>query len=192
MPVNQKPLKTESTSVEDTSRKIPPEKINVPESINKYPEQKKSVPAPEKTPDANFESHEKQPDDTEKTDNFLEENINNLKQKLKSNKKKTSKIPQLRDDITLEIEKTLEDGLGDAFDEMTVVEQQEFKLKGEETALLVRQMLKKTHVKVKNIFKLVLEWLRMLPGINRFFLEQEAKIKTDKILAIKERYKNKL
>jgi len=30
-----------------------------------------------------------------------------------------------------------------------------------------------------------LDWLKILPGVNKFFLEQEAKIKTDKILALK-------
>ena len=46
--------------------------------------------------------------------------------------------------------------------------------------------MKSTKVKVKKILKLILEWLRILPGINRFFLEQEAKIKTDRIIQLKE------
>jgi len=32
------------------------------------------------------------------------------------------------------------------------------------------------------IMELVYEWLRMIPKVNKFFLEQEAKIKTDKLL----------
>ena len=32
------------------------------------------------------------------------------------------------------------------------------------------------------VMELVYEWLRMIPKINKYFLEQEAKIKTDKIV----------
>ena len=61
---------------------------------------------------------------------------------------------------------------------------QEFKIKGEETAGKIRELLKSTHIKVKKIFRLIYEWLRLLPGVNKFFLEQEAKIKTDNIVLI--------
>ena len=40
-------------------------------------------------------------------------------------------------------------------------------------------------VKVKEIVKLIIEWLKIIPGASRYFLEQEAKIKTDKILKLK-------
>ena len=41
--------------------------------------------------------------------------------------------------------------------------------------------------KAKKIFQLILEWLKLLPGINRFFLEQEAKIKTDRIIHLNQK-----
>jgi len=116
----------------------------------------------------------------------VEESIENLKKKLKSSKKKPTQIPQIRDEVTVAIEKIMEEDLHDVFKELTPIQQQEFKLKGEKTASEIRLLFKKTHVKVKSIFRLLLEWLKMLPGINKFFLEQEAKIKTDKILAMKE------
>lgn len=93
-------------------------------------------------------------------------------------------IPQKQDEITVKIEKVLEEGLGDAFQRLSPVAREEFKLKGEQTALKIRELAKSTHVKAKKVFQLILEWLRLLPGINRFFLEQEAKIKTDRILMI--------
>ncbi len=77
----------------------------------------------------------------------------------------------------------------DAFRELTPIQKQKFKIKGEETAWEIRKLLKATHVKIKKIFRLILEWLKMLPGVNRFFLEQEAKIKTDKIITLKEQNK---
>ena len=93
-------------------------------------------------------------------------------------------IPQVRDEVTVKIEKILEEGVGDAYARLSPIAKQEFKIKGEETATKIRELLKSTHVKVKKIFQLILEWLKMLPGVNRFFLEQEAKIKADRIITL--------
>lgn len=93
-------------------------------------------------------------------------------------------IPSPRDPVAVRIEKILEDGVGDAYNRLSPIAKQEFKLKGEQTAIKIRELLKSTHVKVKKIFQLILEWLKLLPGINRFFLEQEAKIKTDRIISL--------
>jgi hypothetical protein len=86
----------------------------------------------------------------------------------------------------VQIEKVMEEGLKDAYNELTPIQKQEFKIKGEEIAWEIRNLLKSAHVQVKKVVRLILAWLKMLPGVNRFFLEQEAKIKTDKILALKE------
>ncbi len=90
-----------------------------------------------------------------------------------------------KDPVMIKIEKIMEDGLNDSFQRLSPVAKQEFKLKGEQTASKIRDLLKSSHIKVKKILRLILDWLRMLPGINHFFLEQEAKIKTDKIIALK-------
>ncbi|MBU0597026.1 hypothetical protein KJ641_03045 [Patescibacteria group bacterium] len=95
------------------------------------------------------------------------------------------KMPQAKDEITLKIENIMSQNLEEEYKKMSIVDQQEFKLKGEETASKIRLLMKGTHTKVKKIFKLLVSWLKMLPGVNRFFLEQEAKIKTDKILGLK-------
>src|SRR3989338_9819453 len=100
-------------------------------------------------------------------------------------RRKPTTVPQAQDEITVKIEKIMEEGMGDAFSRMSPVAKQEFKIKGEETARKVRALLQAGHIKVKKIFRLILEWLKILPGINRFFLEQEAKIKADKIIALK-------
>lgn len=140
-------------------------------------------------PEKMVELHETSKKEIEKEDSFLEETIDSLKNTLKRNKKKPTIIPQVKDAVTEQIEKIMEEDLGDAFRELTPVQKQAFKIKGEETAWEIRKMIKTTHFKVKNIFRLILEWLKMLPGINRFFLEQEAKIKTDKILTLKDKNK---
>lgn len=94
-----------------------------------------------------------------------------------------------RDPLTFQIEKIMEEGIAEAYQELTPVQKQQFKIKGENTAKQIKALLQTTRVKVKKIFKLLLEWLQLLPGINRFFLMQDAKIKTDKILALKDNHK---
>lgn len=93
-----------------------------------------------------------------------------------------------KDAVMVKIEKIMEEGLNDSYQRLSPVAKQEFKLKGEQTASQIRELLKGTHVKVKKILRLILDWLRMLPGVNHFFLEQEAKIKTDKIIALKDKF----
>lgn len=94
-------------------------------------------------------------------------------------------IPQLKDEVLAKVEKIMEEGLKDAYKEMTPLQQQEFKIKGEETAIKIKELLKSTRTKIRKIFKLVMDWLRFIPGVNKYYLEQEAKIKTDKIIALK-------
>jgi len=90
--------------------------------------------------------------------------------------------PVIKDEFTKEIENILSEDLTDVFLKMNPAQQEEFRVKGEETASKIRILLSATKVNVKKILVLIGEWLKMVPGINLFFLEQEAKIKTDKIL----------
>jgi hypothetical protein len=45
-------------------------------------------------------------------------------------------------------------------------------------------MLDKGKVNVKKVRDLIIKWLRIIPGVNRYFLEQEAKIKSDRLLEL--------
>jgi len=84
-----------------------------------------------------------------------------------------------------QIENILEDGLGEMYSQMSPIDQRKFKSKGEEVAKLIFQMVyHKTKIKVKKIISLIRSWLKIIPGVNRFFLEQEAKIKADRIIAL--------
>lgn len=85
----------------------------------------------------------------------------------------------------LEIEAILEQDLGDVYFKMEPELQPKFKVEGEKTAAAIEKVLAKTKVKTKKIFKLILNWLKMIPGVNKFFIRQEAKIKTDKIMSLK-------
>lgn len=84
-----------------------------------------------------------------------------------------------------QIESVLEEDLGEIYNNLTPAEQKAFKIKGEETTRSIFQLVyQKTKIKVKKIVKLIRNWLKAVPGINKFFLEQEAKIKADKIVAL--------
>ncbi|MBU1036971.1 hypothetical protein KKF32_02960 [Patescibacteria group bacterium] len=96
-----------------------------------------------------------------------------------------AKTTVAQDSVYTKVEKILEENLDELYLNMPQATKEEFRKKGEETATKVSQLLKTTKVKVKEIFRLIVSWLKIIPGINRFFLEQEAKIKTGKIMSIK-------
>lgn len=87
-----------------------------------------------------------------------------------------------------EIDKVLAEGLNDIFLKMDSRQQVDFKKAGEETVAKINNLLSETKIKVNRIIDLIKKWLKMIPGVNKFFLEQEAKIKTDKIVRIKNNF----
>ena len=91
-----------------------------------------------------------------------------------------------KDELTEKIEDILTEDLADVFVKMTPAQQREFKIKGEETAGKIKKLLSGAKVKLQKIIKLLMGWMRLIPGVNRFYLEQEAKIKADKLIHLKE------
>ena len=91
-----------------------------------------------------------------------------------------------KDRLHIEIESVLEEDMTDLFLKLPENKREEFKTKGEETASKIRQIVQKSRINARKIFGLIKDWLKMVPGVNKLFLEQEAKIKTDKILLITE------
>jgi len=87
--------------------------------------------------------------------------------------------------IVRDIETALEEGLSELYVAMPPALQAEFKQAGEETTAKIITILQKGKDMAKKVFEAIVEWLKLIPGVNKFFLEQEAKIKTDKILNIK-------
>ncbi|MEK7508998.1 MAG: hypothetical protein AAB568_04060 [Patescibacteria group bacterium] len=92
--------------------------------------------------------------------------------------------PSAKPEQLIGVEKIMSDGLEKVFVEMSPEEQQKFKIKGEETAIKIWQTLQSAKIQVQKIIDLIRGWLKMVPGINRYFLEQETKIKTDKIIEL--------
>ncbi|MBI2099430.1 hypothetical protein HYT45_03415 [Candidatus Uhrbacteria bacterium] len=96
-----------------------------------------------------------------------------------------------KDELTAQIEDFLAEDLLEAYAAMPPETQEEFKAKGEEVASKIQAMIRTAKVAVKDVLELIVFWLKIIPGVNKFFLEQEAKIKTDKILALYEEQKSK-
>ena len=84
------------------------------------------------------------------------------------------------------IESVLEEDLQEIFWTLPADQQVTFKIQSENTASKIHQLLQQATVKTQEIFNLIVNWLKTLPGINIFFIEQEAKIKTDKIMKLKQ------
>jgi len=85
------------------------------------------------------------------------------------------------------IERILSEDLYDLYRGLPQDSQATFLKKGEETAGRLRAMVGKAHLKAKDVLTLIVNWLKLIPGVNRFFLEQESKIKTDKIVELHRR-----
>ncbi len=89
-----------------------------------------------------------------------------------------------KDDVFHAVEKILEDGLGEYYLQLPESAKVRFHQKGEEVTNQIAAMVREFRVKVKQVVLLIREWLLTIPGVNKFFLEQEAKIKTDRILGL--------
>ena len=87
-----------------------------------------------------------------------------------------------KDDELQAIENILAEGLQSFFLSLTPQAQYEFKMAGETTAQKIKEAVLKKTTRIKDIVHLIIGWLKSLPGVNKFFIEQEAKIKADKIM----------
>ncbi len=101
-----------------------------------------------------------------------------------------TQTPSDKDETVIEVEHVLEEGLGPFFESLPPDARPVFKQKGEEVATELARMVSSMHVNVRRALRLIADWLKTIPGVNRFFLEQEAKIKTDRIVALTEERKN--
>jgi len=87
-----------------------------------------------------------------------------------------------KDPVLKGIEEILAEDLTDIYLALPEEKKGAFRKKGEEVATQVTEMAHAGKVKIRKVLELIRDWLRMIPGVNAFFLEQEAKIKADQIL----------
>lgn len=88
--------------------------------------------------------------------------------------------------VLKQIEGLLADGLKELYMSLPEARRAAFKATGEDVANKITDMIIYGKAKVKEVWKLIGEWLRVVPGVNKYFLEQEIKIKTDRIMMFAE------
>ncbi len=88
------------------------------------------------------------------------------------------------DEVVSKVQQILEEGLDEAIVAMPEAAKLRFLQKGKEIGTIVADMVRRYKVEVKRVFTLLKDWLTTIPGVSRFFLEKEAKIKTDRILEL--------
>lgn len=86
-----------------------------------------------------------------------------------------------------QIEKILEEDLSSVYFNLPEDKREEFRYKGETTANQINTLLGAARIKVKKIIDLIKNWLTLIPGVNKFFLEQEAKLKADRIIKLNDK-----
>lgn len=95
--------------------------------------------------------------------------------------------PVEKDPLTREVEEILSEDLSELYGQLTPNQRAVFKREGEQLASKIRVMLEQVKVRAHSLLDLIRRWLRLIPGVNKFFLEQEAKIKADKVLGLHSR-----
>lgn len=157
---------------------------NIAEKIEQIP----AVPKTEVLPDKTLEKKPEIGKEILPTQKAVEQKMVVSKEKI-DNAKVTSTVPVITDDYHTrrekEIDAYLSDGLGETFLAMTPIKQKEFKEEGEKTAKKINILLDSTKINLGKIVELIRRWLKLITGVNRFFLDQEAKIKADKIIDLK-------
>lgn len=94
--------------------------------------------------------------------------------------------------LFVEIESILADNLQTVYAGLPEEVKLIFKAKGEEVAHTIQVMIENAKVKARRVLKLIVQWLKLIPGMNQFFLEQEATIKTQKLLALATEHKKQV
>ncbi len=83
-----------------------------------------------------------------------------------------------------EIENVLAEGLAELYRSLEPRAQAEFRAQGEATARELSSLIQRVKFTLSEVLKLIRQWLASVPGISRYFVEQTAKIKADKILKL--------
>lgn len=90
--------------------------------------------------------------------------------------------PVVKDEATLLVEKILEEDIASVYKQMPPKAQAKFKIEGERLTKELSEMIRTLKITAERVLSLITAWLKLIPGVNKFFLIQEAKIKTDKVL----------
>ncbi len=94
-------------------------------------------------------------------------------------------IPELEALDIKKVESVLSEGLADIYNALPADVQPAFRAAGEEAARQIYELLKAVTVEISKVITVMRHWLRLIPGVSGDYLEQEVKIKTDKLLRLR-------
>ncbi len=168
---------SEERKIEDPRVKTPEKPpLNEQERILQKPEKEQVDINVENKPEAGLEGQKESPKE-------VSEKIGQMAQE--DELTSSASAGMNREEREKEVESIMSAGLEESFLQMPEEKRSEFKQAGEETAQKINGLLDKAKVRVKKIVSLLKKWLSLLPGANKFFIEQEAKIRADKISKLK-------
>ncbi len=87
-----------------------------------------------------------------------------------------------RDPVLIEVENKLSEGLWDAYKSMDPGLRAKFKAEGERIAGVARDGIASGRLAAERLLQMIVDWLRMIPRVDRWFLVQDAKLKTDALI----------
>ncbi|MEO5927418.1 MAG: hypothetical protein ABIO72_01825 [Patescibacteria group bacterium] len=137
---------------------------------------------------SNVEADEQAYEQTaESKEHFLEENqiqedAPTTTVKIAPSRPAQKPVVRKADEVTLHVEQILERGMGELYAGLPDSAKPIFKKKGEEVSTQVTTMMRSFKVEASKVIRLIRDWLLTIPNVNKFFLEQEAKVKTDALL----------
>lgn len=141
--------------------------------------------APEKKPETREQQPEREKAEPKESVHSGEEKESSLPATTVVPPKNDQPLVPVKEEEIVKIENIMEEGIGDLYMSMDDQHKQLLKAAGETTAFRISEQLGKAKVNVQRIFELIKNWLTMIPGVNKWFVVQESKIKTDKIIQLK-------
>lgn len=139
---------------------------------------------PEKGPEAGEVLKEK----INKEDAPKQEKISRvIKKKISKIKDNAGSVATANDPKIFAIKNVLGKGLGSSYQKMSLDQQRKLLKEENQVAGEIKGVLSKNKVKVGKIFKLIFNWLKIIPFVSNFFAKQEAKIKTDRIIDLEKK-----
>jgi hypothetical protein len=97
--------------------------------------------------------------------------------------------PAVKSPAREDIEKVLSEGLVKVYQGMTPQEQEAFRIAGDQAAGNIEQLMTGFRASARVVLEIIRGWLKLIPRVNKYFLEQESKIKTDRILILQRKLK---
>ena len=93
-----------------------------------------------------------------------------------------SAASETKDKYRVRVERALEQNLWDLYFALPQGAREKFKAEGETAAMALRDAIEGKRVRPNQVLRPILRWLKTIPKVNPYFLEQEAKIKTDMVM----------